>query len=303
MRFGTSGLSRVLLKVTFLIAFCGGPMLLAGILGPILGKPWALLTPMAPLLLMLLGALSFQDPGGAFERWSVRLGLGGALVNLGMQTWGAAHLLIHPPAHGGGLHWTGIAMGYLAGGAYLFLALRWPPEPVPEPAVAEVIQAYRPPTTALVCKVSRLRAAGLFFLCTAVVAVSAFCTTLPGLGPKVAGWAGVGFFSLGFVAIPAQALRRGPQVVVDAVGIEDRRIGIGVIPWAEIEALSVGDMHGTRLLAVHLREDSPVLERLSPAQRRVGQMNAVLGYPPITLGFVGLEPGMDAVLAHLGLEP
>src|SRR5687767_9816731 len=98
------------------------------------------------------------------------------------------------------------------------------------------------------CYPSKVKLLGLLALTCAMVGVSYFCTTLPELLPQVVGWIGVGFFGLGFIALPIMFFRTGPQVLITDEGIEDRRLKIGVIRWEAIRSLSIGSVQSTKYL-------------------------------------------------------
>src|SRR5437870_3398973 len=89
------------------------------------------------------------------------------------------------------------------------------------------------------CYPSKWKLLGLLGLTCLMVGASYFCTTLPELTPRVAGWVGLALFSPGFVALPVMVSRTDPQVVINEEGIEDRRKKIGVIRWEDIQSLSV----------------------------------------------------------------
>jgi hypothetical protein len=61
------------------------------------------------------------------------------------------------------------------------------------------------------CYTSTLKLLGLLGLTCVMVGASYFCTTLPALEPQVVGWIGVGFFGLGFIAVPVMFFRTGPR--------------------------------------------------------------------------------------------
>jgi len=152
----------------------------------------------------------------------------------------------------------------------------------------------------LECYPSRLRIAGLLALTCVMVAVSWFCTTSGRVVPTIFGWIGVAFFGLGFFVLPRAWLRAGtPAMIVGPDGIEDRQSGYGLIPWKDVTELTVHSIHGTRMLCVHVVDTDAYPARVS-AQRRVGAAaNQSLGFAPITLGFVGLSPGLDEVLNYI----
>lgn len=300
---------NLLMPLGCILASCGGPLLLTPILVPLLGGPGAFLVTFSPLGLMLVASREGSGGRGRHARWIRQVGKIGAWLNLSIQVWGAWTLAVAPPPHGQGLLWVGIAMGVSGSAAYL-----WPLRPMsvrarglssPEPpgGVSErPAQAFVPPRTSLICQVSPMRQVGLLALALAMVALSYLCTTLPGWVPKGAGWVGVAFFGLALAIIPFKAFRRGPQVILDALGIEDRRLQVGRIPWTEVEAISVVQVHSSRFLALHLVPGAGVMERLSPTQKRMAAMNESLGFPPVTLTFTGLTPGLPDVLRHLGIE-
>lgn len=148
-------------------------------------------------------------------------------------------------------------------------------------------------------EVSRSRLLKLLGLTCVMVASAYFCTTLPDLTARIAGWAGVCFFSLGFVFLPRQFFKSGPQVVIDARGIEDRRSSLGVIEWSDMETLSVGELHSQKFLSIEVSDLGKYLERLSDAGRIAAQANRALGFSEITLGFSGLSHSADEVMRFI----
>ncbi len=149
------------------------------------------------------------------------------------------------------------------------------------------------------CYVSRTKLVGLLALTCVMVGASYFCTTMADITARVAGWCGVGFFSLGFVAFPVTFFRSGPQVVIGAEGIEDRRSKLGLMRWEDIRALSVGSVESTRFLCVDLFEPEKYLSRLPRWKRRLAAANEAMGFTPVTIGFAGLTPGIDEVWDYL----
>lgn len=149
------------------------------------------------------------------------------------------------------------------------------------------------------CYPSKVKLLGLLGLTCALVGMSYFCTTLPGLFPKMVGWIGVGFFGLGFIALPVMFFRTGPQVVINDKGIEDRRGKIGVIRWEDIRSLSIGSVNSAKFLCVELSDPERYLSRLSRWGRLLAVANEALGFPALNIGFSGLSPGLKEVWAYL----
>lgn len=149
------------------------------------------------------------------------------------------------------------------------------------------------------CRPSMLKLTGLLFLTAIMVAAAYFCTTIGKPMATVFGWLGVVFFSLGFVVIPKAMLRGSSLVIiVGPDGIEDRQGGYGLIRWDDIESLTVRSVHGTRLLCVNVKDEARYADGTSFARELGSAANKSLGFSTITLGFVGLTPGLDDVLAY-----
>jgi hypothetical protein len=149
------------------------------------------------------------------------------------------------------------------------------------------------------CYPSKVKLLGLLGLTSAMVSVSYFCTTLPGLTPRVVGWIGVGFFGLGFIALPAMFFQTGPQVVINDEGIEDRRLKVGVIRWEDIRSLSIGSVNSAKFLSVELSDPEWYSSRLPRWRRSLAAANEALGFPALTISFSGLSPSLKEVWACL----
>ncbi|MBN2716536.1 MAG: hypothetical protein JXX14_11835 [Deltaproteobacteria bacterium] len=149
------------------------------------------------------------------------------------------------------------------------------------------------------CYESKLKLIGLMGLGLLLIAGSVFCTMLPNWTAQIAGWVGAVFFSLCFIAIPMRFFRKGPQVIIDENGIEDKRLKIGVIEWRHIDRISEGDIHGTKFLCLHLTDPEIYLQKLPTWKRRLTKSNNAVGFPEFSLSFVGLSPGYTEVRAFV----
>jgi hypothetical protein len=132
-----------------------------------------------------------------------------------------------------------------------------------------------------------------------MLAASWFCTTIPSLKAQVAGWMGLVFFGLCFIAILTQLFRSGPSVILDDAGIHDLRSSFGTIPWADIISLWTGAVRSQRFLCVEVHDSSTYLSRLPSHKQLLAQANPSFGFPPITIGFTGLSPGLDDVWSYV----
>jgi hypothetical protein len=146
---------------------------------------------------------------------------------------------------------------------------------------------------------SRLKIAGLLLLNLCMVAVAAFCTTLPAITAKIAGWAGVLFFGLGFVVLPrAFFLAKTPKIVIDDSGIHTGS-SIGLVEWGDITGFRVDSIKGTKFLSVLVVDADKYLQRMSATARMSAQTHPHLGVSEIALCFVGLSPGLADACFHL----
>lgn len=145
----------------------------------------------------------------------------------------------------------------------------------------------------LECRASMTKSAGLVAMTAGLLAACWFCTTLPAWDAQAVGWFGLAFFGLAGVAVARQVARVGPVVVIDADGLDDRRTGLGPVPWAEVTAVRTVSHKGTSFLCLTLADPDRYAGRL-PRWKRVAQAaNRRLGYGDLSVGFVGLTPGVD----------
>ena len=105
-------------------------------------------------------------------------------------------------------------------------------------------------------------------------------------------------FGLCLVPISVQLFQRGPIFLVDEVGIHDQ-LGFGVIPWEDILVLWIGSMRSERFLCVEVREPKQYVSRLPFLKRWFARANTATGFPPMTIGFSGISPGLDKVWRYL----
>jgi len=143
------------------------------------------------------------------------------------------------------------------------------------------------------------RTLGLTGLGVLMIAASYFAART-GVGLiQVVGWFGVAFFSLCFVAILFQLFRQGPTVVIDEIGVFDRRLGVGRIPWEDIASVSVAQVKSQRIISLWLRNEDRYLSQSSAWRRRLAAANRALGFSPFCMSFTGLTPGFDEAYGRL----
>jgi hypothetical protein len=144
-----------------------------------------------------------------------------------------------------------------------------------------------------------VRLLGLLVLTAIMVALCYWCTTLAGLLPRAVGWFGVVFFGLGFIMIPVKLVTSGPQVMINDEGIEARRLGVGLIPWQDIDSLSLASVNRTRFLNIWVTDPEKYISILPKWKRAVALIQQKMGFSVLTLTFSGLSPGIDEVWTYL----
>ena len=136
----------------------------------------------------------------------------------------------------------------------------------------------------------------LLALTCVLIAAGYFCTTRPDPRSHIVGWAGIGFFFLGFITFPWMLFKAGTQVIINEHGIEDKRWDFGLIAWSDVVLLSIGRMSGQRFLCIEVVDEKKYLGRLPTFDKVATQATCALGFPKITIGFTGLSHSADEVL-------
>ena len=166
--------------------------------------------------------------------------------------------------------------------------------------------------TILVCRASPRRIFFIVLLNLIMLGAAGFCViiclTHPSTGSfasvtrLVTGLAGVvGFLFFGFtIWIWIRPLfDRGRQVIFDRQGIHDSHTPFGFIPWSEVRRLYVGRLRHTCFLCVDVASPENYLAGLPRWRQRMLQANRALGFSPISISFLSLEPGLPVVLQFL----
>ena len=106
------------------------------------------------------------------------------------------------------------------------------------------------------------------------------------------GWigiVGVIFFGVATVVGIVQGSRRGPRLTIDAHGIHDRTLGVGVIEWPDIINAEPYGVARQPFVALHLRDPSKYLARASGFKRFLARLNRGGGLSPFSVNLVGLD--------------
>lgn len=102
-----------------------------------------------------------------------------------------------------------------------------------------------------------------------------------------------------FFGLAKQLTIGGSTVIFSREGLEDRRWGIGIIPWNEIAAVRVLEIQSTKMLELRLHNPEMYMQQLPWHLRLFSGLNKTFGFTNFNLVFTGLNPGFDAALAYI----
>lgn len=108
-------------------------------------------------------------------------------------------------------------------------------------------------------------------------------------GEKAVGWTGVIFFGSAIPLCIYRMLDARPKLIINDVGIIDRRIWGGAIPWQEIDSAFRKQVGSQVFLCLHLRDEDKYLGNLSPLQQKIGKLNRRFGLPLFCIGLSQLQ--------------
>lgn len=151
----------------------------------------------------------------------------------------------------------------------------------------------------MICYTSLPKMLGLIVLGVIMVAASWYCTTVPVLDAPLWGWAGVVFFGGCVIVMLVRLFTRGPVLVLNDVGILDRRVSPDAILWSDIRSVGIATYRYQRWLGVELCDAATFKSRLPPTSRWLARLNEHMGFATFNVGFAGISPGVDTVWSYL----
>jgi hypothetical protein len=142
---------------------------------------------------------------------------------------------------------------------------------------------------------SKLKIFGFVILAIGFVVAGLFLIEIDGIKAKIAGWLSIAFFGFGALVLIWQLLKsnKKPAVLISDEGIVDNRTNVGLIPWADVSRIWVGEIHSQKFLCIETHSNTQSVPALAAAG------NSALGFPKITMAFSGLNPGLKAAIAHI----
>jgi len=103
----------------------------------------------------------------------------------------------------------------------------------------------------------------------------------------IVGTAGILFFGLGVCVAARQLIRNRLLLVIDAEGIDvaPNRPTSEKIPWRQVEGFSEVNIHGTKIIAIHVKDaEERIARERNAARRRLMRFNLDYCGAPFGIG-------------------
>jgi len=111
----------------------------------------------------------------------------------------------------------------------------------------------------------------------------------------LAGWAGIICFGACALIFGCQMFDARPRLIIDEYGILDRTLGVGIIPWSDIDGAYVKSISGNNFICLIVRDPGTYAQRLSPLRRAMSSVNQALGFTDISINLSGVNASTDEV--------
>ncbi len=109
------------------------------------------------------------------------------------------------------------------------------------------------------------------------------------------GWTTLLFFGSCAVIFVWQIIETRPRLIIDEHGIRDRTLGVGLIPWSEIEGAYIRSISGNDFICLELHSPERWVSKLSPIGRALATTNAALGFSALNLNLSGVDARAEEV--------
>jgi hypothetical protein len=134
--------------------------------------------------------------------------------------------------------------------------------------------------------------------CLVLVGVGVYLLVI-GEDPLVA-WGIVTLFSCTSVFFGRRALSWHPRLVIDESGVLDRTLGIGLVPWSDIQGAAlefVDDREFVCLQVRHPKESTESTAKVPSGRKKLATANEKADFAEVTLDLSGVSMATEDVLA------
>ncbi len=126
-----------------------------------------------------------------------------------------------------------------------------------------------------------------------------FAINAPPVVIRVVAWFGIVFGVLAAWFGLKLMFRKGPTLIINEFGIDDKRIGVGQIPWTAISSVSAYKVRNKPFIELWLSDESAYIARLSRWQRMYVPIAKATGNSPFVISTTWLTPGFRPVYEYI----
>ncbi|MET4108183.1 STM3941 family protein [Hymenobacter sp. UYP22] len=113
------------------------------------------------------------------------------------------------------------------------------------------------------------------------------------------GLVSIAFFGTGVLVGIRQLLDSRPRLQITEEGILDRTLGVGLIPWADIDDAYVRSINQENFICLVLHNEDEYLQRLPPLKRKLASANAALGFTMLSVNLSGVDLNPEQLLEYI----
>lgn len=151
------------------------------------------------------------------------------------------------------------------------------------------------------CEPSELQRTLFFSLILVWLVAMIFGISEPPIVVRVVAWLGIvlgvstAWFGL------QQMFRKGPTLIINESGIDDKRLGVGQIPWTAISSVSTYKtlLRTKPLIELWLSDESTYVSRMPRRIRMVAPILKANGHSPFVISMTILTPGFRPVYEYI----
>ncbi|GAB3296953.1 STM3941 family protein [Hymenobacter tenuis] len=113
------------------------------------------------------------------------------------------------------------------------------------------------------------------------------------------GLVAIAFFGMCAVVSAWQFFDTRPRLQISDEGILDRTLGVGMIPWADIQDAYVQSINHEYFICLHLHNEQAYINRLPPLKRKLANLNPGLGFTALSVNLSGVDINPEQVLEYI----
>jgi hypothetical protein len=149
------------------------------------------------------------------------------------------------------------------------------------------------------CQPSELQRTLFFPLMLAWFIAMIFGISASPIVVRVAAWFGI-VFGVAAAWFGLQLMyRKGPTLTINESGIDDKRLGVGQIPWTAISSVSAYEVRNKPLIELWLSDESTYVSRMPRWQRMYAPIAKATGHSPFVISTTFLTPGFRPVYEYI----